>query len=283
MYFTQDGKVRWQKVYDLPALERTARGKPVSAILGLKENDRIAATVAAKTFEKGYLVMATERGLVKKTELAEYGNPRPSGIIAIKLEEGDKLIGAAITTGESEVVLGTADGMSIRFKDGDMRPMGRATVGVYGIDLEEGDKVVDMIVLTTGVTILTACENGYGKRSEVEEYRLQSRGGKGVINIRTTDRNGKVVGMLAVTDNDDLIMISEGGIVVRIAVKDIRSMGRATQGVRFIRLDQGDKLVSVARVIKEEDGETSIIPRAQVPPPDPASGIDVPPQPPPQG
>jgi len=160
--------------------------------------------------------------------------------------------------------------------------MGRATVGVYGIDLEEGDKVVDMIVLTAGVTILTACEHGYGKRSEVEEYRLQSRGGKGVINIRTTDRNGKVVGMLAVTDNDDLIMISEGGIVVRIAVKDIRSMGRATQGVRFIRLEEGDKLVSVARVIKEEDGETSVIPRAEVPPPDAGSTVDIPPAAPPQ-
>jgi DNA gyrase subunit A len=266
MFFTQDGKVRWQKVYDLPALERTARGKPISAILGLKETDRIAATVSVKSFEKGFLVMATERGLVKKTELAEYGNPRPSGIIAIKLEEGDKLIGVAITAAESEVVLGTAGGMSIRFKDGDMRPMGRATVGVYGIDLEEGDKVVDMIVLTTGVTILTGCENGYGKRSEVEEYRLQSRGGKGVI--KTTDRNGKVVGMLAVTDDDDLIMISEGGIVQRIAVKDIRSMGRATQGVRFIRLEDADKLVSIARVVKEEEPDTGIIPRAQVPPPD---------------
>ncbi|HLY08972.1 MAG TPA: DNA gyrase subunit A [Planctomycetota bacterium] len=268
MFFTQDGKVRWQKVYDLPALERTARGKPVSAILGLKEADRIAATVAVKSFEKGFLVMATERGLVKKTELAEYGNPRPSGIIAIKLEEGDKLIGVAITTGESEVVLGTADGMSIRFKDGDMRPMGRATVGVYGIDLGEGDRVVDMIVLTPGVTILTGCENGFGKRSEVEEYRLQTRGGKGVINIKTTDRNGKVVGMLAVTDEDDLIMISEGGIVQRIAVKDIRSMGRATQGVRFIRLDGGDKLVSIARVLKEEGEDTGVIPRAQLPPPE---------------
>ncbi|HZE95398.1 MAG TPA: DNA gyrase subunit A [Planctomycetota bacterium] len=268
MFFTQDGKVRWQKVYDLPALERTARGKPISAILGLKEGDRIAATVAAKTFEKGFLVMATERGLVKKTELAEYGNPRPSGIIAIKLEEGDKLIGVAITTGESEVVLGTADGMAIRFKDGDMRPMGRATVGVYGIDLDEGDKVVDMIVLTPGVSILTGCENGFGKRSEVEEYRLQTRGGKGVINIKTTDRNGKVVAMLAVTDDDDLIMISEGGIVQRIAVKDIRSMGRATQGVRFIRLEGSDKLVSIARVVKEEEPDTGIIPRAEVPPPE---------------
>jgi len=149
-----------------------------------------------------------------------------------------------------------------------MRPMGRATVGVYGIDLEEGDRVVDMIVLTPGVTILTGCENGFGKRSEVEEYRLQTRGGKGVINIKTTDRNGKVVAMLAVTDDDDLIMISEGGIVQRIAVKDIRSMGRATQGVRFIRLEEGDKLVSIARVVKEEEGETGVIPRAELPPPE---------------
>ncbi len=218
-----------------------------------------------ETFDKGFLVMATERGLVKKTELAEYGNPRPSGIIAIKLEEGDKLIGAATTSGENEVVLGTADGMSIRFHEKDMRPMGRATVGVYGVELGEGDRVVDMIVLEPGVAILTGCENGYGKRSGVEEYRLQSRGGKGVINIKTTERNGKVVGMKAVTDEDDLIMISQEGIVVRIAVKDIRTMGRATQGVRFIRLEAGDRLVSIARVVKEEGEDVE---RAQVPPPE---------------
>jgi DNA gyrase subunit A len=274
LFFTEDGRVRWQKVYDLPALERTARGKPVSAILGLKEGERIAATVPVSGFEKGYLVMATEQGVVKKTELAEYGNPRPSGIIAIKLEEGDRLIHAAVTSGESEIVLGTAGGMSIRFQEADLRAMGRATVGVYGIDLEEGDRVVAMIVLKPGVTILTACENGFGKRSPVEEYRLQSRGGKGVINIRTTDRNGKVVGMLAVTDEDDLIMISEGGIVVRIAVADIRAMGRATQGVRFIRLEEGDTLVSIARVVKEE-GDDAGVPRAQVPP----EAADAPPAP----
>ncbi len=267
LFFTEDGKVRWQKVYDLPQLERTARGKPVSAILGLREGDRIAATVAVKSFEKGYLVMATERGLVKKTELAEYGNPRPSGIISIKLEEGDRLIFAAVTTGESEIVLGTAGGMAIRFPERDMRPMGRATVGVYGIDLEEGDRVVDMIVLEAGVTILTGCEKGFGKRSAVDEYRLQSRGGKGVINIKTSERNGKVVGMKAVTDEDDLIMISQNGIVVRISVRDIREMGRATQGVRFIRLEEGDRLVSVERVVKEENGEDEIK-RVEVPPPE---------------
>lgn len=281
LFFTQDGKVRWQKVYDLPQLDRTARGKPVTAILGLKDAERIAATVPVKSFDKGFLVMATEQGVVKKTELAEYGNPRPSGIIAIKLEEGDKLIGVSTTSGENEIVLGTADGMAIRFHENDLRSMGRATVGVYGIDLEAGDRVVDMIVLTPGVTILTGCENGYGKRSAVDEYRLQTRGGKGVINIRTTDRNGKVVGMLAVTDDDDLIMISQGGIVVRIAVKDIRSMGRATQGVRFIRLEEADKLVSVARVVKEEDDDAAGIERAAVPPPEENGGATPPPEPPP--
>jgi DNA gyrase subunit A len=271
LFFTADGRVRWQKVYDLPQLDRTARGKPVSAILSLTESERIAATVAVKSFEKGFLVMATERGIVKKTELAEYGNPRPSGIIALKLEEGDRLIGVSTTTGENEIVLGTADGMSIRFHERDLRPMGRATVGVYGIDLGQGDRVVDMMVLGPGVTILTGCANGYGKRSDVEEYRLQSRGGKGVINIRTSERNGKVIAMKAVTDEDDLIMMSQSGIVVRIAVRDIRTMGRATQGVRFIRLEPGDKLVSVARVVKEE-GEEPNIQRVAVPPPEENGG-----------
>ena len=266
LFFTANGRVRWQKVYDLPALERTARGKPVSTLLGLKEDERVSATVAAKTFDSGYLVMATERGLIKKTDLKEYGHPRPSGIIAIRLEEGDKLIGAWTTTGSNEVVLGTADGMAIRFKEKDLRPMGRATYGVTGINLGEGDRVVGMIVVDGAVTILSACERGYGKRSAIDEYRLQSRGGKGVINIKVTGRNGKVVGMRAVTDEDDVMMISQGGIVVRIAVKDIRSMGRATQGVRLIRLEEGDRLVSIARVEKD-DGESEIQ-RAEVPPPD---------------
>ncbi len=267
LFFTENGRVRWQKVYDLPPMDRTARGKPVSAILGLKEDERVTATVAVKDFDKGFLTMATARGLVKKTELRQYGNPRPSGIIAINLDEGDKLIGVAVTGGENEIVLGTAEGMSIRFHEKDLRPMGRATTGVRGVELGEGDRVVGMIVLEPGVTILTGCENGYGKRSAIDEYRLQSRGGKGVINIKTSERNGKVVGMKAVTDADDLIMISQNGIVVRIAVADIRTMGRATQGVRFLRLEPGDRLVSIARVIREEDGEDEIR-RVEVPPPE---------------
>ena len=276
LFFTEDGRVRWRKVYDLPPLERTARGKPLSAILGLSEGDRVAATVAVKSFESGFLVMATRKGLVKKTPLAEYGNPRPSGIIALRLEEGDRLVGAAVTRGQDEIVLGTAEGMAIRFHESDLRPMGRATYGVYGIELEENDRVVAMIVLEPGVTILTACENGYGKRSAVEEYRLQSRGGKGVINIRTTERNGKVVGMKAVTDEDDLLMISQNGIVVRIAVRDIRTQGRATQGVRFIRLEPGDRLVSIARVVREEDDGEDVR-RTDVLPPDEPDATPSPP------
>ncbi len=265
LFFTEDARVRWQKVYDIPQMDRTARGKPLSAILGLPEGVRVAATVAVKDFGKGYLVMATRKGLVKKTELAEYGNPRPSGIIAVRLEEGDKLIGAATSTGDDEIMLGTAGGTAIRFHEKDLRPMGRATYGVYGIEIDADDRVVDMIVLEPGVTILTACENGYGKRSSVEEYRLQSRGGKGVISIKTTERNGKVVGMKAVTDGDDLIMISQKGIVVRISVRDIRVMGRATQGVRFIRLEPGDRLVSIERVVKEEEGVDGTIHRTDLP------------------
>jgi DNA gyrase subunit A len=255
LFFTENGRVRWQKVYDLPALERTARGKPVSAILGLKADERITATVAVKSFEKGFLVMTTQNGRVKKTKLAQYGNPRPRGIIAIKLEEEDKLIRVAVTSGDDEIVLGTADGMAIRFHEKDLRPMGRATSGVNGVSLAKGDRVVAMIILEPGVSILTGCEKGFGKRSEVDEYRLQSRGGKGVINIKSGDRNGKVVGMHSVTDDDELIMISQEGIAVRIAVSEIRLMGRATQGVRFIRLDEGDRLVSIARVVKEENEE----------------------------
>ena len=268
MFFTEGGRCYWRKVYDLPQLDRTARGKPLHTLLGIKNEERITAVVAVKSFEKGFLVMATERGLIKKTELGAYGNPRPSGIIAINLEEKDRLIGVRTTTGENEIVLGTAEGMSIRFHEKDARSMGRATVGVYGIELEEGDRVVDMIVPEAGQTILTACDKGYGKRSAIEEYRLQSRGGKGVINIRTTERNGKVIGLKAVTDDDGLIMITQGGQVVRIAVKDVRSMGRATQGVRLIRLDEGDRLTSIARVAVEEEEDDGVV-KVDVPKDDP--------------
>jgi DNA gyrase subunit A len=268
-------------VYDLPQLDRTARGKPVATILALKPDERITSTVSVKSFETGYLVMATARGLAKKTELAAYGNPRAGGIIAINLEEGDSLIEVATTTGKDQVVLGTIGGMSIRFSEEDLRPMGRATYGVVGIRLDPGDRVVDMIIVEPGVTILTACEKGYGKRSSVDAYRVQARAGKGIINIKATERNGKVVGMKAVRDEDDLIMITSGGQVVRIAVKEVRVMGRNTQGVRLISLDGKDMLVSIARVEKDQDDGG--VKRVEVPkddsPPEPESSEE--PEPPP--
>jgi DNA gyrase subunit A len=271
LFFTEDGKVRALKVYDLPALERTARGKPVSTLLSLKQNDRISALVAVKNFETGFLVMATKRGLAKKTELSAFQNIRQTGIIAINLEDGDKLINVVETDGKKEIVLGTSLGMSIRFHEEDLRPMGRATYGVVGIKLDDGDAVVDMILAQPGVSVLTACENGFGKRSDIEEYRLQSRSGKGVINVKATERNGKVVAMKPVRDEDDLIMITQQGIVVRISCKDIRVMGRNTQGVRLIRLDDKDKLVALASVVKEE-GEEPAIKKADVPPPEEGGG-----------
>jgi len=271
LFFTNTGRVHWQKVFDLPQLDRTARGKPVATILGLRPDERITSTVAVKSFATGYLVLATARGLVKKTELSAYGNPRAGGIIAINLEEGDSLIGVATTGGSDEIMLGTRDGMSIHFPEGHLRPMGRATYGVVGIRLAPGDLVVDMIIADPGVTILTACQKGYGKRSAVQAYRLQSRAGKGIINIKATERNGKVVGMKAVREEDDLIMITSGGQVVRIAVKEVRVMGRNTQGVRLIGLDGNDALVSIARVEKDQDD--SGVKRVEVPkddsPPEP--------------
>jgi len=268
LFFTDTGRVYRRFVYDLPQLDRTARGKPIVNLLDLKTGERVNASVSVKSFEKGYLVMATERGLVKKTELSAYANVRASGIIAIALEEADRLIGVSVTTGESEVILGTAEGMSIRFPEGDLRPMGRDTYGVAGIKLEEGDRVVDMILPVPAATILTACENGFGKRSPLDDYRLQSRAGKGVINIKATERNGKVVGMKEVHDGDDLIMITQQGILVRIPVREIRTMGRNTQGVRLIRLEPTDKLVAIARVEHEEGTEVTMAP----PPEEPSQG-----------
>ncbi len=253
LFFTNTGRVHWQKVYELPQLDRTARGKPLTAILGLKGDERITSAMPVKTFETGFLVMATKRGLAKKTELAAYGNPKRGGIIAINLEDGDSLIGVGVTTGQNEVVLGTRDGACIRFHEEDLRPMGRATYGVVGIRLEPKDEVVGMIILEPGTTILTACASGYGKRSPLDAYRVQSRAGKGIINIKASDRNGKVVGLKAVKDADDLLMITSGGQIVRIAVGEVRVMGRNTQGVRLLRLDDKDRLVSIAQVGPDED------------------------------
>ncbi len=252
-FFTDRGRVHRLKVYDLPQLERTARGKPIGALLHLRKGERVSECVFAKGSD-GYLVMATRQGVVKRTLLSAFNNTRRGGIQAINLPEADRLIGVSVTTGENEVVLGTGNGMSIRFSEKAMRSMGRTAYGVNGINLGEDDRVVDMIVAEPDATILTVSENGYGKRSLLEDYRLQSRAGKGIINIKATSRNGRVVGMKEVHDEDDILLITQKGIIVRLRVNEIRTMGRNTQGVRVIRLDKGDKLVAIARVEHEENG-----------------------------
>jgi DNA gyrase subunit A len=199
--------------------------------------------------------MGTRSGVVKKTELSAFSNPRAGGIIAMGVEEGDSVIAANISDGNGEVFIATRDGMAIRFKEDDVRPMGRNAYGVRGISLRDGDAVVAMEVLTPGGTILSVTEQGYGKRTEIEEYRLQSRGGIGIINIQTSDRNGKVVGVAHVSDDAELMLITQQGKILRMAAKDIRTIGRATQGVKLIDIEGDDRAVSIARLAEKDEEE----------------------------
>ena len=198
-------------------------------------DEKIAALQTVKEFEDGkFIFMGTERGIVKKTELSAFSNPRAGGIIAMGVEDGDRLMAAQITDGTGEIFIGTRDGLAIRFPEGDVRPMGRTAYGVKGISLREGDQVVAMEIVRPGSTLLTVTENGYGKRTELDEYRVQSRGGVGIINIQTSERNGRVVGMASVHDEDEFMLITQQGKILRTVARDIRSIGRATQGVRLL-------------------------------------------------
>jgi DNA gyrase subunit A len=218
----------------------------------MQPQEKPTSVLVVREFEEQFVVMATARGVIKKTPLGAFSHPRPSGIIAINLDAADSLIGCALTGGQDEVILGTRNGLSIRFREEDVRAMGRAARGVKGIALTRDNEVVDMAIVTSSQDLLTVCENGYGKRTAVDEYRLQSRGGKGVINIRTTERNGKVVAVKSVTDEDELMMITAKGMMLRTAIANMRVIGRATQGVRLIRLEEGDKLVAVARIAQDQ-------------------------------
>ena len=252
LVFTNRGRVYWQKVYDIPQMSRTSKGRAIVNLLNMQTEEKIAAILPIREFGSGFVLMATRKGIVKKTALAEYANPLKRGIIACQLKtDDDEVIGVALTTGSSEVVLCTRNGMAARFKETDVRSMGRQAGGVIGIDLEKDDDVIDMAIADTTATLLTVCENGYGKRTNFDEYRLIHRGGKGVINIQTTDRNGRVVAVKCVRDGDELMIISGKGIVTRMAVETLRTIGRNTQGVRLQRLDEGDNLVAVARIAPE--------------------------------
>ncbi len=253
-FFTNKGRVYWKKVHEIPEAGRMSRGKAIVNLLDLKRGERVATTLSVRDFEEGkYVVMATKRGLVKKTELAAYSHPRSTGIVALRIRDEDELIAVRVTSGEHDIFLSTRQGKSIRFKESDLRAMGRVAEGNIGIRIEPEDYVVGMEALTEeGATILTVTQNGYGKRTRIEEYRRQARGGKGILTIKTTERNGPVVYSYQVTDQDQLMIISEHGKIIRLRVADISVIGRNTQGVKLIGLGEGEKVVGVARLMEED-------------------------------
>ncbi|HQR68287.1 MAG TPA: DNA gyrase C-terminal beta-propeller domain-containing protein, partial [Thermoanaerobaculia bacterium] len=254
LVFTNRGRVHWVKAYDLPSLGPAARGKALVNLIQLGEGERVAALATTRTFpDDRFVLFATRNGLVKKTVLSAYGNPRASGIIAINLEEGDELLSAGITDGKRLVFLGTRDGMGIKFSETDVRPMGRDTTGVKGIELREGDVVVEMDLVEESSMLLAVTERGYGKRTDVAEYRQQGRGGTGVINVKVTEKNGPVVGIRSVTDADELLLITEQGILIRFATSGVRETGRAAQGVKLIDLAEGDRVVAVAKLAERDE------------------------------
>jgi DNA gyrase subunit A len=256
LIFTDRGKVHWLKVHEIPNVGTAGKGKAIVNLVAMHPQEKLAEVCAVKEFpEDRYLLMATRKGTVKKTPLSAFANPMSRGIIAIAIDEGDELIAAAVTEPGSEALLATRGGKAIRFTESDARPMGRTAYGVKGIVLLEGDSVVSMAVVEPEGTLLTVTDLGFGKRSHIEEYRLQSRGGKGIINVKTTARNGKVVAVLFVQDEDELMVITAQGMIVRLRVKDFSVHGRATQGLRLIELGEGDEVVAVAKLAEKDDDD----------------------------
>ena len=254
LFFTDRGKCHWLKVYDIPQGGRATRGRAIVNLIGCEPGEKVEAFVSVKDFDdQHYIVMATRNGLVKKTALSAYSKPRKGGIYAIDIREGDTLIEARVTNGENDILLGTREGKSIRFSEKNIRPTGRKTMGVIGIRLgSKEDYVIAMLVVKREGTILVATEKGLGKRTDVIQYRTQTRGGKGVMTMRVTEKTGKMVSIMEVVDADDLIVITDKGVLMRQPVSHIRTIGRVTQGVKLVKLDDGSKISSISRVINEE-------------------------------
>jgi DNA gyrase subunit A len=257
--FSNRGRLYWLKVYEVPEGNRTARGKPIVNLFPLIENEKITAVLPVKEFDEGHFVfMATSQGTVKKTPLTDFSNPRKAGIIAVALDEGDFLVGVAITDGNCNVMLFSDAGKAVRFDENDVRPMGRTARGVRGMMIEDGQQVLSMLVaLGETQSVLTATENGYGKRTAIGEYTLHGRGTKGMIAIQSSERNGKLVAAVLVDPTDHVMLIADNGVLIRTPVKDIRELGRSTQGVTLINLDDGAKLSSIEKIVEtESDAET---------------------------
>lgn len=255
LFFSSHGRLYWLKVYDIPALDRMSKGRAIVNVLELRENEQITSMIPVREFDGRQLVMATQMGTIKKVVLSAFGRPKRGGIIAITLEQGENLIGVELTNGTQELILGTAMGKCIRFPESDVRSMGRAARGVRGIRLQGDDLVTDLVVVNEEASLLTVCENGFGKRTSFTEYRVTARGGKGVRNVIVNERNGKVIGLRVVMDDEDLMMITSGGKVVRTPVSKISAIGRSTQGVTLISMRESDKLVSVAHLVGDKDSD----------------------------
>ncbi len=253
LFFTNTGKVFWQKVYEIPQAGRAAMGKAIVNLLHLSAEEKIAAIMPVRAFEEGsYVVMATRKGLIKKTPLMAYSRPRVGGIIALSIDKGDELIAARVTDGNQEILLGSKKGKAIRFKEKEARPMGRTARGVRGVMVGKDDEVIGMESIGEGATILTVTENGFGKRTNTAEYRIQARRGRGIITIRTSARNGNVIGMKQVTDDDEIMLITNYGKIIRTKIKGISVIGRNTQGVKLINVEKDEKVVGIAHLAEKE-------------------------------
>jgi len=256
LFFTDLGRVYWLKVHEIPQAGRAAKGKPIVNLLKFEEGEKITAHLPVKEFSKGYfVVMATKNGVIKKTDLMAYSNPRVSGIIALTLDKGDRLVSSRLTDGKNDIFLTTRSGLCIRFNEKKARPMGRAARGVKAISLKKGDEVISMDSVIKGTSILTVTENGFGKRTNIDDYRITNRGGKGIITIKITEKNGPVIGSLQVSEDDEIMLITNKGKIVRMKSKGISRMSRNTQGVRLLRLEEEEKAVAVTRLAETEDEE----------------------------
>ncbi len=258
LFFSDAGKVYWLKVHEIPEASRTSKGKAMVNILALSSDERITATLPVAEFRDDlYVVMATRRGIIKKTELSAYGNPRQGGIIALTLEEGDKLIGVEITDGRRDILLGSKEGIVIRFKEEDVRPIGRTGKGVRGINLDKSNEVIGMATITSDAhtSILTVTERGFGKRTQVPEYRVQGRAGKGIISVKVTKKNGQAVSFYQVNDSDEIMIMTAEGKILRTKMDNIREIGRNAQGVRLIDMEETDRVVGVAKLAESTDVE----------------------------
>ncbi|MCG8431331.1 MAG: DNA gyrase subunit A, partial [Candidatus Omnitrophica bacterium] len=254
LIFTETGQVHWLKVYEIPQAHRAAKGKAIVNLLHMPAGTKISSTIPVREFDADrFLVMVTRQGKIKKTKLDAYAHPRKGGIIGISLEKDDSLIGVSLTDGKQELLIGTRSGKAIHFAESKVRDMGRGAQGVRAIILQKKDEVIDMVVAQPGVEILTVTAHGFAKRTVIDEYRLTSRGGKGIINVKVTDKNGEAVSLKAVSESDELMVITQNGMFLRCAVKDIRETGRSAQGVRLIKLQERDRVSCVAPVIKDED------------------------------